>query len=233
MQELVVVGNGMAGARAVEEILTRGGGETFRITMFGDEPHGNYNRILLSELLARGADPDGQLLEEDLFLNPWEWYRENGITLHAGVRVVRVDRFAHRVYADDGSIVRYDKLVLATGSRSFFPPTEGLWADNKTLTPGVFGFRTLHDTMAMMRYARGKQRAAVIGGGLLGLEAARGLQAYGLQVDVVHAGAHLMNAQVGPQAGEILRQSVEKLGIEVHLKARTTAILGDEKVTGI
>jgi len=172
------VGNGMAGARAVEEILTRGGGEMFHITMFGDEPHGNYNRILLSELLARGADPDGQLLDEDLFLNPWEWYRDNGITLKAGVRVVRVDRFAHRVYADDGSIVRYDQLVLATGSRSFLPPMEGMWADDKTLTEGVFGFRTLHDTMAMMRYARGKQRAAVIGGGLLGLEAARGLQAH-------------------------------------------------------
>jgi nitrite reductase (NADH) large subunit len=224
MQELVVVGNGMAGARAVEEILTRGGGETFHITMFGDEPHGNYNRILLSELLASGADPDGQLLDEDLFLNPWEWYRDNGITLHAGVRVVRVDRFAHRVYADDGSIVRYDKLVLATGSRSFFPPTEGLWADNKTLTPGVFGFRTLHDTMAMMRYARGKQRAAVIGGGLLGLEAARGLQTHGLATHVVHAAEGLMNQQLDAQAGRVLRRSLERLGITVHTGTRTSAI---------
>jgi nitrite reductase (NADH) large subunit len=235
VQELVVVGNGMAGARAVEEILTRGGDETFRITMFGDEPHGNYNRILLSELLARGADPDGQLLEEDLFLNPWEWYRENGITLHAGVRVVRVDRFAHRVYADDGSIVRYDKLVLATGSRSFFPPTEGLWADNKTLTPGVFGFRTLHDTMAMMRYARGKQRAAVIGGGLLGLEAARGLQAHGLAAHVVHAAEGLMNQQLDAQAGRVLRRSLERLGITVHTGTRTTAIrrTTDGAVSGV
>jgi nitrite reductase (NADH) large subunit len=235
MRELVVVGNGMAGARAVEEILTRGGGETFRITMFGDEPHGNYNRILLSELLARGADPDGQLLDEDLFLNPWEWYRENGITLHAGVRVVRVDRFAHRVYADDGSIVRYDKLVLATGSRSYFPPTEGLWADNKTLTPGVFGFRTLHDTMAMMRYARGKQRAAVIGGGLLGLEAARGLQTHGLAAHVVHAANGLMNQQLDAQAGRVLRRSLERLGITVHTGTRTTAIRRstDGAVTGV
>jgi len=159
--------------------------------MFGDEPHGNYNRILLSELLASGSgsgtESDADTPMDDFFLNPWEWYEDNGITLHAGVRVVRVDRFAHRVYADDGSIVRYDKLALATGSRSYFPPMEGLWADNKTLTPGVFGFRTLHDTMAMMRYARGKRRAAVIGGGLLGLEAARGLQAHGLAVHVVHA----------------------------------------------
>ncbi|MFZ0121732.1 MAG: nitrite reductase large subunit NirB [Pseudonocardiaceae bacterium] len=227
VQELVVVGNGMAGARAVEEILTRGGSEMFHITMFGDEPHGNYNRILLSELLARGADPDGQLLDEDLFLNPWEWYRENGITLKAGVRVVRVDRFGHRVYADDGSIVRYDKLVLATGSRSFLPPMERLWADDKTLTEGVFGFRTLHDTMAMMRYARGKQRAAVIGGGLLGLEAARGLQAHGLDVHVVHAAQGLMNHQLDAQAGRVLCRSLERLGFTVHTGTRTTAIRQD------
>ena len=227
MQELVVVGNGMAGARAVEEILARGGGEMFRITMFGDEPHGNYNRILLSELLARGADPAKHLPEEDLFLNPWEWYRDNGITLHAGVRVRRIDPFAHRVYTEDGSIAEYDKLVLATGSRSYFPPMEGLWADNKTLTPGVFGFRTLRDTNSMMRYARGRRRAVVIGGGLLGLEAARGLQAHGLDVHVVHAAEGLMNQQLDAQAARVLRRSLERLGFIVHTGTRTTAIRQD------
>ncbi len=224
MRELVVVGNGMAGARAVEEILARGGSETFRITMFGDEPHGNYNRILLSELLAGGAEAGTDSPMDDLFLNPWEWYEDNGIALHAGVRVVRVDRFAHRVYADDGSITRYDKLVVATGSRSFFPPMEGMWVDNTTLTPGVFGFRTLNDTMAMIRYARGKRRAAVIGGGLLGLEAARGLQAHGLDVHVVHGADGLMNQQLDPQAGLVLRRSLERLGMTVHTGTRTTAI---------
>jgi nitrite reductase (NADH) large subunit len=235
MRELVVVGNGMAGARAVEEILARGGAEQFTITMFGDEPHGNYNRILLSDLLAQGTDLDEDLPNEDLFLNPWEWYQDNGITLHAGVRVVRIDRFAHLVYADNGSIVRYDKLVLATGSRSYFPPMEGLWANNKLLTPGVFGFRTLHDTMAMMRYARGKQRAAVIGGGLLGLEAARGLQAHGLAVHVVHGADGLMNQQLDAQAGRVLRRSLERLGISVHTGTRTTAIRcsSDGAVSGI
>lgn len=220
MRELVVVGNGMAGARAVEEILARGGAEQFNITMFGDEPHGNYNRILLSELLA--GDENTPL--DDIFLNPWEWYEDNGITLRAGVRVVRIDRFAHLVYADDGSIVRYDQLVLATGSRSFFPPMEGLWADDKALTPGVFGFRTLHDTMAMIRYARGKQRGAVIGGGLLGLEAARGLQAQGLDVHVVHGAPGLMNQQLDAQAGRVLRRSLEQLGMVVHTGTRTTAL---------
>ncbi len=231
MQELVVVGNGMAGARAVEEILARGGAEQFRITMFGDEPHGNYNRILLSELLAG----DENMSLDDIFLNPWEWYEDNGITLHAGVRVVRIDRFARRVYADDGSIVRYDKLMLATGSRSYFPPMDGLWADDKTLMPGVFGFRTLHDAMAMIRYARGKRRAAVIGGGLLGLEAARGLQAHGLDVHVVHGAPGLMNQQLDAQAGLVLRRSLEGLGMIVHTGTRSTAILSgiDGAVTGV
>ncbi|HZD13899.1 MAG TPA: nitrite reductase large subunit NirB, partial [Pseudonocardiaceae bacterium] len=224
MQELVVIGNGMAGARAVEEILARGGSERFRISMFGEEPHGNYNRILLSELLARGADPEGHPLDDDLFLNPRQWYQDNGVMLHAGVRVVRLDRFGHRVYADDGSVLRYDKLVLATGSRPFFPPMDGLWVDNTTLTPGVFGFRTLHDTTTMMRYARGKQRAAVIGGGLLGLEAARGLQAHGLAVHIVHAAQGLMNQQLDAQAGLVLRRSLERLGMTVHTGVRTTAI---------
>jgi nitrite reductase (NADH) large subunit len=231
MQELVVVGNGMAGARAVEEILARGGAEQFTITMFGDEPHGNYNRILLSELLA--GDENAPL--DDIFLNPWEWYEDNGITLHAGVRVVRIDRFARRVYADNGSIVQYDKLVLATGSRSYFPPMEGLWADDKTLTPGVFGFRTLHDAMAMIRYARGKHCAAVIGGGLLGLEAARGLQAHGLDVHVVHGAEGLMNQQLDAQAGRVLRRSLEGLGMVVHTGTRTTAMRrsADGAVTGV
>ena len=231
MQELVVVGNGMAGARAVEEILARGGAEQFTITMFGDEPHGNYNRILLSELLA--GDENAPL--DDIFLNPWEWYEDNGITLHAGVRVVRIDRFARRVYADNGSIVQYDKLVLATGSRSYFPPMEGLWADDKTLTPGVFGFRTLHDAMAMIRYARGKHCAAVIGGGLLGLEVARGLQAHGLDVHVVHGAEGLMNQQLDAQAGRVLRRSLEGIGMVVHTGTRTTAIRrsADGAVTGV
>ena len=135
---LVVVGNGMSGARALEEILARGGGEQFAIEVFGDEPYGNYNRILLSEVLAHAAgsrehadreavdneDADG---EDELYLNPLDWYDDNGITLHAGVRIVRIDRHAKVVYGDDGSVTPYDTLVLATGSRSFFPPMEGMW----------------------------------------------------------------------------------------------------------
>jgi len=111
---LVVIGNGMAGARAVEEILDRGGAELFDITMFGDEPHGNYNRISLSNVLAGSEETAG------IFLNPLDWYEQNDITLRAGVRVSAIDRYAKTVDADDGSTYGYDKLIIATGSRSFF-----------------------------------------------------------------------------------------------------------------
>ena len=206
--------------------------------MFGDEPYGNYNRIMLSHVLS------GEESASAIFLNTLQWYRDNDITLHAGWRVVRIDRFAKLVHAVDSrtgdrSTTPYDVLIIATGSNSFLPAMGGLRTGSgeagEPLKPGVFAFRTIDDTRAMVEYAQHEhhRRAVVIGGGLLGLEAARGLQSHGLQVDVVHAGGHLMNAQVGPQAGEILRQSVEQLGIEVHLRARTTAILGEEKVTGI
>src|SRR5882757_1176177 len=224
--ELVVVGNGMAGARAVEEILARGGASRFRITMFGDEPYGNYNRIMLSHVLA-GDDAD------EIFLNPLEWYTENDITLHAGVRVVRVDRFARKVFGDDGTTVAYDKLIIATGSRTFFPPMDGMWVDDKTLTPGVFGFRTLDDTTAMVEYAGEHHAAVVIGGGLLGLEAAYGLQRQGLEVHVVQSGAVLMNQQLDEEAGTILRKVVERIGIGVHTGKRTTAVRSHGTVSGV
>lgn len=225
---LVVVGNGMAGIRAIEDVLARGGGEKFDITVFGDEPYGNYNRILLSNVLAGKDDPS------EIYLNALGWYTDNHIDLRAGVRVVRIDTFGHVVLADDGSRVRYDKLILATGSRSFFPPMTGLWADDKNMADGVFGFRTLDDTSAMIAEAANRTKAVVIGGGLLGLEAARGLQSRGMAVDVVHAASTLMNAQLDDPAGNILRTSVESLGIGVHTSKRTTEVLvQDGKLTGI
>jgi nitrite reductase (NADH) large subunit len=225
---LVVVGNGMAGIRAIEEILARGGGDTFDITVFGDEPYGNYNRILLSNVLAGSDDP------AEIYLNALDWYADNRIDLRAGVRVVRIDTFAHLVHANDGTSMRYDKLILATGSRSFFPPMTGLWADDKTLADGVFGFRTLDDTASMIAEASTRTKAVVLGGGLLGLEAARGLQNRGLTVDVVHAGPTLMNAQLDDLAGAILRRSVESLGIGVHTGMRTTeVIVTDGRLAGI
>ncbi|MET8154879.1 nitrite reductase large subunit NirB [Sphaerisporangium sp. NPDC005289] len=226
-QRLVVIGNGMAGARTVEEILARGGGEKFSITMFGDEPYGNYNRIMLSNVLA-GTDD-----ETEIFLNGLAWYEANGITLHAGTRVRRIDRFARKVYADDGTSTPYDRLIIATGSRPFVPDIPGVRGAKRGFHQGVFTFRTIDDTRNMLRYARGHHGAVVIGGGLLGLEAARGLQSHGLSATVVHAGGHLMNQQLDPQAGAVLKRSVERLGITVELNARTTEVRGAERVTGI
>src|SRR3954466_9283468 len=221
---LVVIGNGMAGARAVEEILERGGDTQFRITMFGDEPYGNYNRIMLSHVLA-GDDAVRDSNLEEIYLNPLDWYEDNDITLHAGVRVVRVDRFSKKVYGNDGTIEPYDKLIIATGSRTFFPPMDGMWVDDRTLTPGVFGFRTLDDTTAMTEYAKRHRSAVVIGGGLLGLEAAYGLRKHGLDVHVVQGGPVLMNQQLDEEAGAILRRVLEqKVGVDVRTGQRPTAV---------
>jgi nitrite reductase (NADH) large subunit len=224
-RRLVLIGNGMAGARALEQILALN--DAYDVTVFGDEPHGNYNRILLSNVLA-GLDD-----ESEIFLNPLEWYAEQGIDLRAGVRATRVDRFGKVVEAADGSCTRYDVLIIATGSRPFFPPIDGLSRADGSLLPGAFGFRTLDDCRAMLAAARRHRRAVVIGGGLLGLEAARGLQNHGLDVEVVHAAPHLMNQQLDAAAGEILRHGVERLGIRVRVAARTTAVLGGDRVRGV
>jgi nitrite reductase (NADH) large subunit len=226
-QRLIVIGNGMAGARAVEEILDRGGSELFAITMFGDEPHGNYNRISLSNVLAGSEDPAG------IFLNPLDWYHHNDITLHAGMRATSFDRFAKTVTAADGTTHGYDKLIVATGSRPFFPPIEGMLDDGEPLA-GVFGFRTIADCDAMLDCARGARRAAVIGGGLLGLEAARGLLERGMEVHVIQRAERLMNVQLDGRAAAILRRGVEELGIHVRLATSTTRVCGEgARVSGL
>ncbi|MFD1721989.1 nitrite reductase large subunit NirB [Amnibacterium endophyticum] len=227
--ELVVIGNGMAGARLVEEVLERGGADRFRITVFGDEPYGNYNRIQLSHVLSGEED------DADIYLNPLDWYDEHDVLLRSGVRATRIDRFAKLVLADDGSATPYDSLVIATGSRPFLPSMDGMRRPDGSLLPGVFSFRTLDDTRGMIEHAgeEDHRRAVVIGGGLLGLEAARGLQSHGLDVTVVHSAGHLMNAQLSPEGGAILRRSVEALGIEVRTGSRTTALLGGDRVRGV
>ncbi|NUR61130.1 MAG: NAD(P)/FAD-dependent oxidoreductase, partial [Catenulispora sp.] len=226
-ERLVVIGNGMAGARTVEEILERGGPDRFAITMFGEEPYGNYNRILLSHVLAGAEDESG------IFLNSLSWYTDNGIELRAGVRAVRIDRFAKVVHADDGSVTPYDKLVIATGSQPFVPAIDGMYDARRGFHQGVFTFRTIDDTRRMVQYAHDHEHVVVIGGGLLGLEAARGLQGHSVRVTLVHSASHLMNAQLDAQGGAILKRSVEKLGIAIELGARTKAILGREEVTGV
>lgn len=226
-QRLVVVGNGMAGARAVEEVLARGGAERFEIAMFGDEPYGNYNRILLSNVLSGVQGPS------EIYLNELSWYELNGIRLHAGHMVSAIDRAAKRVFARDEVMEPYDKLLLATGSRAFIPPIGNIYAREGLLRPGVFAFRTLEDCDGIVAAAKGARRAAVIGGGLLGLEAARGLLTHGCEVHVVHLGAHLMEQQLDAAAGAILKGAMEAMGVQVHLRKSTVAVLGEERVTGL
>jgi nitrite reductase (NADH) large subunit len=230
-ESLVVIGNGMAGARAVEEILRRSP-DRFTITMFGDEPHGNYNRIQLSTVLGGFSDPD------KILLNPLDWYQRNDVRLHAGIRAERIDRRDHVVFGrgksgQNGSSRQielaepYHKLIIATGSRPFVPPLEGR---DKT---GVFVFRTLDDCWQIAEAARRATRAVVIGGGLLGLEAARGLLSYGVEVTVVEVAPHLMVQQLDPAAGAILQRKMESLGLRVLVGQSVTRILGDDAVTGI
>jgi nitrite reductase (NADH) large subunit len=219
-ERLVVIGNGMAGARFVEDLLARGGGERWSVSMFGDEPHGNYNRILLSGVLA------GKNAADDIVLNPLDWYRERSIRLHAGVRAARIDLDA-RVVHGAGVAEPYDALVVATGSSPFVPPLEGARDEGGALRDGVFVFRTLEDCRAITARAARSKRAAVIGGGLLGLEAARGLLLQGLEVHVVHLAPHLMELQLDQPGARILQRALERMGLHVHLGKSTKAVLGD------
>ena len=226
-QKLVVIGNGMAGARTVEEILKRGGRGQFDITMFGDEPHGNYNRIMLSNVLSGAQQP------ADIFLNPIPWYAENGIKLHAPSRVVDIDRAAKTVTADDGRVTPYDILLIATGSRPFLPNLDGLYDGDGQMKGGVFAFRTIDDCRKIAGRANKCRRALVLGGGLLGLEAARGLLKFGVEVHVAHIGGHVMNSQLDSASGSMLKTALTKLGVHVHLNKRAIAVDGDEEITGV
>jgi nitrite reductase (NADH) large subunit len=226
-ERLLVIGNGMTGARVVEEIIDRGGGDRYSITILGEEPHGNYNRILLSEVLAGSQDP------RDIFLNPLDWYEENGIALHAGVTATSVDRTARTVTTSRGSVHAYDKLIFATGARPAFPAVEGLHGPDGELKPGIFSFRTIRDCEAMLAWAQTARRVAVVGGGVLGLEAGRALLERGLEVEIVQRAARLMNLQLNPDSAAMLRTTVEKLGMRVRLDASTTRVLGDVQPEGL
>jgi nitrite reductase (NADH) large subunit len=226
-QKLVVIGNGMAGARAVEEVLARGGADLFDIVMFGDEVYGNYNRILLSNLL------NGTQTADDILINPLDWYTENNIKLHAGQRVEALDRAAKVVESAGGIREHYDKLLIATGSRAFIPPMAGAYASEGKLKAGMFGYRTIDDCAAIVDYAKKSKSVVTIGGGLLGLEAARAMTGLGCQSHVVHLAGHLLDVQLDVPAGAILKKAMEGMGIQVHLKKLTSEVRGTEKVEGL
>lgn len=214
-QSLVVVGNGMAAMRTVEE-LQKLAPDLYDITVFGAEPHGNYNRILLSPLLT------GEKKIDDIMLHPRAWYQEHGVTLHAGDPVLRIDRRRRMVHSQAGVEAAYDRLLLATGSTPFIIPVPG------HDLPGVMAFRTIDDVHVMLAAASAHRHAVVIGGGLLGLEAANGLLRQGMQVTVIHVSASLMNQQLDPPASALLQMALEAKGIRFLLNADTSELIGNE-----
>ncbi len=219
-KKLVLIGNGMAGMRAIEELLALAP-DLYEITVFGAEPHGNYNRILLSPVLA------AEKTIGDIMLNTREWYTEHGITLHAGDAVTRIDRARRRVVTASGFEAPYDRLILATGSTPVVLPLPG-----KDL-PGVLAYRDIADVDRMIEAAQSHRHAVVIGGGLLGLEAAYGLQKRGMDVTVVHLLPTLMDRQLDANAAGLLRRSLEQRGLKFHMPAQTSALMGDTRVQAV
>lgn len=212
--KLVMVGNGMAGVRTLEE-LRKIAPDLYDITVFGAEPYANYNRILLSPVLA------GEQTVKDIMLNDVDWYEANGITLHLGKKIVKVDRARRQVVADDGTVAEYDRLLMATGSNPFMLPVPGNDLE------GVISYRDIHDTHAMIDAATKYKHAVVIGGGLLGLEAANGLKLRGMDVTVVHLPKWLMERQLDPVAGELLKKSLEDRGLQFLLEKNTRELVDD------
>jgi nitrite reductase (NADH) large subunit len=216
--KLVMVGNGMAGVRTIEELL-KVSPDLYDITVFGAEPHPNYNRILLSPVLA------GEQTLDEIVLNSWDWYKENNIHLHAGWKVTSVDRVKRIVHAESATgeklSAEYDRLLMCTGSNPFILPVPG-----KDLE-GVIAYRDIADTNAMIDAATKYKNAVVIGGGLLGLEAANGLMLRGMTVSVVHVMPTLMERQLDTVAGKMLQKSLEDRGLKFLMGAQTQELVGN------
>lgn len=219
-ERLVVIGNGMAGIACVEEMLKLDPGR-YEITVFGKERHLNYNRVLLSHILT------GEKALKDILLHDSSWYEKNGIKLHTGSKIMAIKRKSRIVAAENGAEAQYDKLILATGSMPFIPPVSGI--DKK----GVVTFRDIDDCEHLKNLSKKGGNAVVIGGGLLGLEAAYGLKSLGMKVSVVHLMDRLMERQLDKVAAEFLKHDIEKLGIEILLGKETVEISGNGQVEGL
>ena len=206
--KLVLIGNGMAGVRTLEELLKLDAGR-YDISVFGAEPYGNYNRIMLSPMLA------GEKTLSDIMLNDRSWYEQNNIALHTNSKVVEIDRANRRVLAENADSADYDRLILATGSRPFMLPVAG------TALQGVLAYRDVADVNAMLAASKTYRKAVVIGGGLLGLEAANGLMRQGMQVSVVHIGSSLMERQLDAPAADLLKTSLQARGLEFLMNTST------------
>ena len=219
MRSYVIVGNGVAGVTAAQSIVRAD--PTAEVHIFGAEPYPYYRRPRLWELIA------GEVEQDALYFRPPEWYAERGIAVHLGVQVTSLDPSAHCLTLSDGSIAEYDRLLLATGGRPFVPPFEG------TGREGVFTLCTLDDALAIKTYVRDVRRAAVIGGGLLGLETARALRSAGLEVTVIEFAPYLLPRQLDAEGAQVLQALLEAQGLHILTNAATEAILGDGHATGV
>lgn len=213
--KLVLIGNGLAGMRCLEDLLDMAP-ERYEVTVIGEEPWGNYNRIMLSPVLS------GEKTIDDIMLHPHAWYRDKGIKFIADDPAIKIDRTRKVVHTEKGESVDYDRLIIATGSSPFIPPVQGV--DLK----GVISFRDIHDVNTMIKYCESKKSAVVIGGGLLGLEAAYGLKQRGMNVTVLHLMDRIMERQLDGRASRMLRHSIEQKGINIITEANTEALLGEE-----
>ncbi|GLX69218.1 nitrite reductase large subunit NirB [Paenibacillus glycanilyticus] len=219
-RKLAVIGNGMAGVRCVEE-LYRLSPDAFEITIIGDEPHPNYNRIMLSKVLQ------GDTSITDITINDFGWYKERGIRLILGEKAVRIDTAGKKIILESGTALPYDELILATGSSAFIPSIPGI---HKI---GVTAFRNIKDCETMIEASEQYRRAAVIGGGLLGLEAARGLLNLGMEVHVVHNASNLMNRQLDAMSADMLKRELAQQGMRFWMEKRTEKILGRKRAEGL
>lgn len=216
-EKLVLIGNGMAGMRTVDELL-KIAPDKYDITVFGAEPHGNYNRIMLSPVLA------GDKKLDEIIINDLQWYKNNNITLYTGKTVTKIDRVKRQVMTDDGIKADYNRLILATGSVPVMLDIPG-----KDLE-GVISFRDINDVNVMIETARTHKKAIVIGGGLLGLEAANGLMIQGMDVSVVHRNNTLMSQQLDQPAADLMRAELEEKGMHFLMNHHTEALVGDKRV---
>lgn len=219
-QKLVMIGNGMAGIRTIEELISRDANR-YDITVVGKEPYPNYNRIMLSNILQN------KMTVEETIMNSYEWYEENHITLINNDPVEKVDRQSKKIITQKGIELEYDICIFATGSKAFVLPIEG------ANLPSVIGWRTIQDTEQIIDIASKKKKAIVIGGGLLGLECARGLLDQGMDVTVLHLAEWLMEMQLDRKAGDMLRADLEKQGMKFELQANSKRIIGHEDVEAV
>ena len=225
-QYLAIIGNGMATGRLLDELARRDGFAMFDVSVFGEEPHGAYNRILLNRVLEGGG-------VDEITLKPVEWYAAQGVHFFPGKTVAKVSDVDHRLWTTEGNEHYFDVVVFATGSLPRVPQVEGIRRADGKLKEGVFAYRTVLDVERMRAHSRPEMRAVVVGGGLLGLEAAKGLVDLGLRTTVVHNADILMNRQVDRLGGMYLRLAIEQLGIEVKTGVKTRAVVGEDRVEAV